>query len=101
MDAAVVYESIFGNTRIIAEAIAEGLPASDPGVQVAVVPVAEAAPGKLREPGLLIVGAPTHFGRMPTSRTRRGLAAGPGVREWLAACPRRHRDAALRRSIPG
>jgi hypothetical protein len=87
MDAAVVYESMFGNTRIIAEAIADGLRASDPGAQVAVMAVAEAAAGKLPAADLLIVGAPTHFSWMPTSRTRRPFAAGPGVRGWLAALP--------------
>ena len=87
MDAAVVYESMFGNTRIIAEAIADGLRATDPGVQVAVLPVGEAAAGKPPEADLLIVGAPTHFNRMPTSRTRKPFAPGPGIREWLAALP--------------
>jgi len=87
MGAVVVYESMFGNTRIIAEAIAEGLRASDPGVQVAVMPVAEAASGKLTGADLLVVGAPTHFSRMSTPRSRKAFAAGPGVREWLAALP--------------
>ena len=100
MDAAVVYESMFDNTRIIAEAIAEGLRASDPGAQVAVMPVAEAAAGKLPEADLLIVGAPTHFSRMPTSRTRRPFAAGPGSANGLLPCPQRDQDDAPRRSTP-
>lgn len=87
MGAVVVYESMFGNTRIIAEAIAEGLRASDPGAQVAVMPVAEAVTSKLTDADLLIVGAPTHFSRMPTPRSRKAFASGPGVREWLAALP--------------
>ena len=87
MDAAVVYESMFGNTRIIAEAVAEGLRASDPGAHVAVVPVADATVGKLGEPDLVVVGAPTHFSRMSTPRSRKVFATGPGVREWLAALP--------------
>jgi len=87
MGAVIVYESMFGNTRIVAEAIAEGLRASDPGAQVAVMPVAQAATGKLADADLLIVGAPTHFSRIPTPRSRKAFAAGPGVREWLAALP--------------
>ncbi|HXY46244.1 MAG TPA: flavodoxin domain-containing protein [Acidimicrobiales bacterium] len=87
MDVAVVYESIFGNTRIVAEAIAEGLQASDQRAQVAVMPVGEATPERLESVELLIVGAPTHVTRMPSPRTRQQFTAAPGVREWLAGLP--------------
>ena len=30
MDVVVVYESLFGNTRLVAEAIADGIQAADP-----------------------------------------------------------------------
>jgi hypothetical protein len=85
----IVYESMFGNTRTIAEAIADGLAACS---QVELFEVGE-APAPL-PPGidLLIVGAPTHAFGMSRPDTRRSagnsapdglVSAGIGVREWL------------------
>nr|WP_144298544.1 flavodoxin domain-containing protein [Streptomyces sp. TLI_235] len=42
MQALIVYESMYGNTRRIAEAIAEGVHAAAPDSQVSCLPVAEA-----------------------------------------------------------
>ena len=63
MTALVVYESIYGNTRAIAEAIAEGLG----GAAVATV---QQAPQDLGDCDLLVVGSPTHVHSMPTTRSR-------------------------------
>ncbi|MHB1087281.1 MAG: flavodoxin family protein [Acidimicrobiales bacterium] len=99
MRAVVVYESMFGNTRQIAEAIAEGL--GDP-VDVQVLRADFAADIKTRSIDLLVVGAPTHAWGLPRVNTRKGsleyvrksrgtlrLEPGadalPGVREWLAS----------------
>lgn len=96
MDAIVVYESVFGNTRAIADAVAEGLGS------VPVVSVREAA--KRREPvDLLVVGGPTHMHGLSTARSRRLAAEGahedgadrveagateePGLRSWLRDLP--------------
>ena len=107
MKAAIVYESMFGNTQTIAEAIADGLAGSG-ATEVAVMPLAEATPETVESVDLLVVGAPTHIGRMTTRKTREmGLdaagkppkagaapyeldtsASGPGVREWLNGLPR-------------
>lgn len=113
MEVSIVYESIFGNTHKIAEAIAAGVRGSDPGAKVTLVRTAETGPagaGPGSEPGhaeLLIVGGPTHILRMTSHRTRtQGLRAaektswedggngepepgaeGPGVREWLDRAP--------------
>jgi hypothetical protein len=87
MNVAVVYESLFGNTRVVAEAIAEGVQASAPDAHVALVPVAEASPDNLGEVDLLVVGGPTHVRRMSSARTRKDAEPGPGVREWLEALP--------------
>jgi Flavodoxin len=105
MDVAVVYESMFGNTRLVAEAIAAGIGKADPSTQVTVMRAEATKPGELGEVGLLVVGGPTHVMRMSSPRTReQGLqaarktkdqphrepepaAAGPGIREWLAALP--------------
>jgi hypothetical protein len=92
----VTYESMFGNTRQIAEAMAGELEGEN---EVTVVPAASA--GTLDEPAdLVIVGAPTHAHGLPRPSTRRGVpdyvnrskgtlqaepeAQGPGVRELLA-----------------
>ena len=92
MDAIVVYESVYGNTREVAEAIAEGVGAS------AVLPVQEAG-GRQGMVDLLIVGGPTHVHGLATKRSRRvgaataqedgrshleaGATAEPGLRTWL------------------
>jgi hypothetical protein len=95
MQALVVVESVFGNTRKIAEAVAEGL-GQRAGARV--VDVAEAArtPGLLDGIDLLVVGGPTHAFGMTRATTRRSaaeqagggaVAAETGLREWLAALP--------------
>lgn len=92
MKAVVIYESIYGNTRAIAEALAEGLGGAG------VYPVHEAA-GHAEEADLLVVGGPTHMHGLATARSRQmaasaahedgGLAvessatAEPGLRQWL------------------
>lgn len=100
MRAAVIYESMYGNTRTIAEAIAAGLA---PTMQVRVLSVAQLAGGvdeeALRSLDLLVLGAPTHAWGMSRPSTRRSAveaaakpgsalvvqpgADGPGLREWL------------------
>ena len=96
MRAVVVYESMFGNTRVIADAIAKGL---EPVGIVVVVPVPEAGREMLADADLLVVGGPTHFHGMSRARTRKWAAAtaqkpkndlvldrgaqGPGVSDWL------------------
>jgi hypothetical protein len=96
MTALVVYESMFGNTRRLAEAIADQLRTT--GVDVT-VSLAHDAPVDLSDYALVIVGAPTHAHGLPrtTSRSEAAVwAADPtkelvlepmaqasGVREWL------------------
>ena len=99
MHAVIVYESMFGNTRSIAEAIAEGLGSS---VDVRVVRVADADATILEGADLLVVGGPTHAWGMSKSNTRKGTPnyvrrpgsdlvlepganSGPGLGEWLDA----------------
>jgi hypothetical protein len=98
MRALVVYESMFGSTRRIAEAVAAGL---DKSGQAVVVGVADAHEGLLTGIDLLVVGGPTQGWSMSRPSTRRGAPVhvakpesgltlepgadtGPGVREWLA-----------------
>ncbi len=58
MRAVIIYESMFGNTHSIANAIAKGL---EPLDNVVVVPVVEAGRERSRDSDLLLVGGPTHF----------------------------------------
>lgn len=96
MRAVVVYESMYGNTRKIAEAIAAGL-----GPETTCVQVAKVAPDMITSADLLVVGGPTHAWNMSRASTREAAvrdaqkpgsalalepdAAGPGLREWFAS----------------
>src|SRR6185437_6033445 len=95
MNAIVIYESMYGNTRAVAEAIADGLgdaPVMTPGE----------LPAGGAQPDLLIVGGPTHIHRMATARSRRAAldAARPGtlatagngplIGDWLSTLPQAH-----------
>ncbi len=103
----VVYESMFGSTRQIAEAIGAGLTADTDGVVVGVA----AAPTSLDDFDLVVVGGPTHAWGMSWPSTRRsttmraekqrsglvlepGANTGPGVREWLQSAGGAHARAA-------
>src|SRR5260370_12792470 len=70
MRAIVVYESLFGRTREVAEAVAEGLQAAAPGAAVDCRPVVDAGPA-LGQVDLLVVGGPPHFLGMSSQRSPR------------------------------
>jgi hypothetical protein len=96
MQALVVYESMYGNTHLIAEAIAQGL-ASD--FAVTVLPVGEVDGPMIDSADLVVVGGPTHAHGMSRASTRKAAAEavekpgsdlildpdaeGPGLREWF------------------
>jgi hypothetical protein len=90
MDALVVYESMYGNTKQIAEAVAEGLASR---VRAEVIEVGSAPAHVGPDVGLLVAGGPTHAFAMSRASTRRSAAEhateplvslGDGVREWLS-----------------
>jgi hypothetical protein len=92
MRAVVVYESMFGNTQQIAQAIGKGLATR---LEVKVVEVGDAALAAA-EADLLVVGGPTHAFGMSRPATRQSavqqggghgyeVSGGGGIREWLAA----------------
>jgi hypothetical protein len=101
MRAVVVYESMYGNTRLVAGAVGAGLSSA---FDVSVVPVSEASPAVLTGADLVVVGGPTHLHGMSRASTRKwavqaaanpaaGLtvepgAQGPGLREWLGSLGR-------------
>ncbi len=93
MGALVVYESMFGGTRAVAEAVAAGLEGA--GVAVRTVEVG-AADGRIGDDvTLLVVGGPTHWFGMSRAGSRGTahrmtaegtvVSSGVGVREWLEA----------------
>src|SRR5262245_17561397 len=98
MRVVIVYESMFGNTHLVADAIAEGLA---PRNEVTLVPVAQAGRELLDGADLVVAGGPTHIHGMSGPRSRGGAvemahedgsqlpvdasAEGPGLRDWLAA----------------
>ena len=90
MKALVVYESMFGNTQKIAEAVAKGLSSR---MKVDLVEVGSAPNAFDNETVLLVVGGPTHAFGISRENTRRqaaeqaksGLVSrGRGLREWLS-----------------
>lgn len=93
MSTVVVYESMFGNTRDIAEAIARGLETGGP-VEIREVGDVHDLPA---DTDLLVVGGPTHAFSMSRVSTRADAADKPhdgqlvstrtGIREWIGALP--------------
>jgi flavodoxin len=69
----VVYDSVFGNTEKIAQAIAEALGAQGPAD---ILHVSKAAPDRLAQTDLLVVGSPTR-GFRPTEAMAALLKAIP------------------------
>jgi len=89
MTALVIYESMFGNTQTMAQAVVGGLAEH---MDVEVHEVATAPVTISDEVDLLVVGAPTHAFGMSRPSTRHDAArqsdrslvsTGIGIREWL------------------
>jgi len=96
MKALVIYESMYGNTATIAEAIGEGL--RDGDLDVTVAPVDDVDPSTTAETDLLVVGGPTHAHGMTRPATREQAlkdgkntygdpTRGPGLRAWTEKLP--------------
>ncbi|MEV7182085.1 flavodoxin domain-containing protein [Kitasatospora sp. NPDC093679] len=107
MRAVIVYESVYGNTREVAEAVADGVHTAQPEAVVRCLPAAEAGPEVTRSADLLVVGGPTHMHGMTSALSRRMAVAaekkkdpdgaaertaaaggnGPGLRGWFHSLP--------------
>jgi hypothetical protein len=89
----VIYESMFGNTKRIAQAIGDGLSG---WADATVVDVADAPTEIPADVDIAIVGGPTHAFSMSRAGTRRDAAHRGGahtdvpfgIREWLEAQPK-------------
>ena len=106
MRAVIIYESMYGNTHLIAEAIARGL---QPGNEVAAVPVARVTRDLLDGADLVVAGGPTHMHGMSKASTRKAAveqahkkgqppidadAEGPGLSDWFGSLGRMSASAA-------
>ena len=107
MRAVVVYESMYGSTHKVADAIRAGLQGA---FEVTVVPLGEATAAVLADAGLVVVGGPTHVHGMSRAGTRKTAAQtaakrasgvqlepgadAPGLREWFGSLGRYHVRAA-------
>jgi flavorubredoxin len=106
--ATIVYESMYGNTRSIAEAIAQGLASA---AEAHAVSVTDVRNSDMAGVDLLVVGGPTYIHGMSRKVSReaalkdarehpeRGLevdpsSAGTGLREWFDAMETRSGKAA-------
>jgi hypothetical protein len=92
----IAYESMFGATRQVAEAIADGVRGS---AEADCRDVRRVSPFELRRFDLIVVGAPTHARTLPTPASRaeaamwvdgrmygarlEDRALAPGLREWI------------------
>jgi flavorubredoxin len=96
MNALVVYESMYGNTAAIGEAIARSLRSR--GLDVEAGPISRLGPCEAAAVDLLVVGGPTHVHGMSRARTRAVAASdekntfpdptvAPGLREWMDDLP--------------
>jgi hypothetical protein len=96
MKALVVYESMYGNTAAIGEAIAAAL--REQRLEVEAKPISKVEPDQTTDVDLLVVGGPTHVHGMSRNSSRKTAAADekntfaeptlePGLRTWLAQLP--------------
>jgi len=98
MRALVIYESMYGNTHLVADAIAAGL-----GENARAVSLHEVTADQVREADLIVVGGPTHVHGLTRESTRQAAAEaaaepdsdlemdpdsyGDGLREWFSGLP--------------
>ncbi|KQY46207.1 flavodoxin domain-containing protein [Cellulomonas sp. Root137] len=82
----IVVESLFGNTHVIAQVVADRL--REDGVEVELVDAASATP-HLDDADLVLAGAPTHNLGLPTGTSRASAVhrgahpVSSGLREWI------------------
>jgi hypothetical protein len=96
MKGLVVYESLFGNTARIGEAIAAAL--ASHGIEVTSGPVSKLDPSVGAGYDLIVIGGPTHAHGMTLKGTRKmavedqknrydAPTVEPGLRDWIPSLP--------------
>jgi Flavodoxin len=108
MKVTIVYESMFGNTHEVAQAISDGIREANSEAEVQCVAVTGASAQLIESTDLLVVGGPTHIRGMTSGFSRKlGVSSeekaeaageptheleedveGPGVREWFDGLPK-------------
>jgi flavorubredoxin len=93
MKAVVVYESHWGNTAAVAQAIADGL-----GPQARALPTDEATAAAVADADLIVAGSPVMAFNLPTEKNLETMATDPSspppdvshpsMRSWLEGLPR-------------
>lgn len=93
MKAVVVYESLWGNTAAIAQAIAEGI-----GPDTKALSTADATGAEIEGADLIVAGAPLLGFALPTEGMRKNVDSNPRekkptmsvptMRSWLASLPK-------------
>ena len=71
MKITIVYESMFGNTHEVAQAISEGAREASSDADVECVAVADASAELIKSIDLLVVGGPTHIRGMTSAFSRK------------------------------
>ena len=110
----VVYESMFGNTHVVADHIGDGLRADH---EVVTMSVGDAFDSMLDDFDLLVLGGPTHAHGVSTAASRKSAREsadkddeldfepevdGPGLREWIKGIAgHRHLSACFDTRIDG
>lgn len=93
MKAVIVYESLFGNTKAVAEAIAAGLSGTH---ETSVMSAGSVDLAAIASCDLLVAGSPTHGHGLPKPETRaagrksgvpESIVNAPGIRELLTSLP--------------
>ena len=94
MKAVVVYESLWGNTAVVARAVAEGI-----GEGAVALPTKDAGADELAGADLIVAGGPVFAFHLSSERSRHDIAehpepgapapdlSGPSIRAWLDELP--------------
>lgn len=94
MKAVVVYESLWGNTAVVARAVAEGI-----GEGAVALPTKDAGADELAGADLIVAGGPVFAFHLSSERSRHDIAehpepgapapdlSGPPIRAWLDELP--------------
>jgi flavorubredoxin len=64
--ATIIYESKYGNTKLVAETIARGIE-EVPGIEIVVAKIGDVAPDQIADSDAILIGSPNHIGKATRS----------------------------------